>query len=115
MYTMKQVLYPGDMDRVINFYDGEAWVINDVITFDREHWKDQLYQMGFVEVVGEPEETSATPVQEVAFPDDEPLVAFPDGPFTDDEPMVAFPDEEPKKVEVKEEPKKRGRPRKEAF
>lgn len=83
MYTMRQVMYPADTSWVEYFFDGEVKVVNNEVTFDREHWKDALYQRGFVEVVSEPEETI-----EVSNEPDAPEVK-------------------------PEAPKKRGRPRKE--
>lgn len=83
MYKMVQVMYPAETSWTEYFFDGEVKVVNNEVTFTREHWKDALYQRGFVEVVPETEETI-----EVS---DEP-----DAPET-----------------VAPAPKKRGRPRKE--
>lgn len=50
MYTMKQVMYPAETSWTEYFFDGEVKVVNNLVTFDREHWKDALYQRGFIEV-----------------------------------------------------------------
>lgn len=83
MYTMRQVMYPADTSWTEHFFDGEVRVVNNEVTFDREHWKDALYQRGFIEVVLENEE-----VVEASNESDTPET-------------------------VEKVPKKRGRPRKE--
>lgn len=50
-------MYPADTSWTEYFFDGEVKVVNNEVTFDREHWKDALYQRGFIEVVPETEET----------------------------------------------------------
>lgn len=65
MITMKQVMYPSEVTWTEYFFDGEAKVVNNVITFDREHWKDALYQRGFVDYITE-EAVSQAPVEAVA-------------------------------------------------
>ena len=65
MYTMKQVMYPADTEWVEYFFDGEAKVANNLITFDREHWKDALYQRGYIDYIADEVESQA-PVEATA-------------------------------------------------
>ena len=51
MYKMKQVVAPCVNPWAEYFFDGEVTVINNIVEFDREHWRDALYQRGFVDIV----------------------------------------------------------------
>jgi hypothetical protein len=50
-YTLKQVMYPCDQPWTEIFYDGEAKVVDNLVTVHRAEHRDTLIVKGFVEVL----------------------------------------------------------------
>lgn len=50
---MIQVLYPSNQGWTEIFFDGEVKVVDNIVEFDHDHWRDILFTRGFTDYVEE--------------------------------------------------------------
>src|SRR5690606_42028269 len=52
-HKMIQVLYPSNQGWTEIFFDGEVKVVDNIVEFDHDHWRDILFTRGFTDYVEE--------------------------------------------------------------